>query len=52
MSPWPPLALLLALSAASCGTRNLESCAAYVMVLGPVTFTLTCPPPGWQPPPD
>jgi hypothetical protein len=29
-----------------CG-RTLRSCAAYVIILGPTTMTLTCPPPGF-----
>jgi hypothetical protein len=40
------LALALALSACST-TRHLESCAAYLIILGPTTVTLTCPPRGF-----
>ena len=43
-------AIALLLLAPSC-TAPLRSCAAYVALLGPTQLTLTCPPPGYTPPP-
>jgi hypothetical protein len=42
------IALALVLVIAGCGGRSFRSCAAYIMVLGPTTLTITCPPHGFQ----
>ena len=39
-------ALALVLTLAGC-SRTLRSCAAHIIVVGPVVVTLQCPPPGF-----